>query len=99
MLQARVEDEVSDKNVEETSPALPIWMLAPLDVTENAHIESFNGRLRDECLNATVFVTLADAKAKLETWRLDYNEHRPHSSIGNLTPAEFSKKSQRNRTA
>jgi putative transposase len=57
--------------------------------TENGFIESFNGRLRDECLNAELFSDLLDARAKLEAWRTDYNENRPHSSIGNLTPIEF----------
>lgn len=52
-------------------------------------IESFNGRFRDECLNANVFVSLHDARQKIEGWRIDYNEHRPHSSLGDLTPQEF----------
>jgi putative transposase len=56
---------------------------------QNGYIESFNGRLRDECLNATSFATLADAKRKIEAWRMDYNVERPHSSLGYLTPAEF----------
>jgi len=56
---------------------------------ENGFIESFNGRLRDECLNAELFSDLLDARTKLEAWRRDYNEHRPHRSIGNLTPIEF----------
>ena len=58
---------------------------------ENAHIESFNGRLRDECLNAEVFLNLVDARQKLDAWRRDYNENRPHSSIGDLTPVEFAR--------
>jgi len=57
--------------------------------TENGYIESFNGRLRDECLNVTQFLSLEDARAKIEAWRIDYNEQRPHSSLGNLTPGEF----------
>lgn len=56
---------------------------------ENGSIESFNGRLRDECLNGELFLSLVDAREKLEAWRRDYNEHRPHSSIGNLTQIEF----------
>jgi putative transposase len=52
-------------------------------------IESFNGRFRDECLNANVFVSLYDSRQKIEAWRIDYNEHRPHGSLGNLTPREF----------
>jgi putative transposase len=62
--------------------------------TDNAYIESFNGRLRDECLNVTQFASLEDACTKIEAWRIDYNEHRPHSSLGNLTPSEFSHRSQ-----
>jgi putative transposase len=52
-------------------------------------IESFNGRFRDECLDTNVFVSLHDARRKMEAWRIDYNEHRPHGSLGNLTPREF----------
>jgi putative transposase len=60
--------------------------------TENGYIESFNGRLRDECLNVTQFLSLEDARAKIEVWRIDYNEQRPHSSLGNLTPGEFTRR-------
>ena len=56
---------------------------------QNGHIESFNGRFRDECLNANWFLTLADAKAKIEAWRKEYNAERPHSSLGYLSPDEF----------
>ncbi len=56
---------------------------------ENAFIESFNGRLRDECLNIHQFPSLAGAQAIIEAWRVDYNHRRPHSSLGNLTPNEF----------
>jgi len=56
---------------------------------ENGYIENFNGRLRDECLNGEIFFGLADARAKIEAWRLDYNEQRPHSSLDDRTPAEF----------
>jgi putative transposase len=56
---------------------------------QNGHIESFNGRLRDECLNATWFHNLADARAKIASWRREYNEERPHSSLGYRTPNEF----------
>ena len=55
---------------------------------ENGYIESFNGRLRDECLNAELFLDLVDAQRKLFHWKRDYNEKRPHTSIGNLTPIE-----------
>ncbi len=55
----------------------------------NGYIESFNGKFRDECLNAEYFRDLADAREKIETWRLLYNRQRPHQSLGYLTPAEF----------
>ncbi|MBB2962661.1 transposase InsO family protein [Methylobacterium sp. R2-1] len=57
--------------------------------TDNALVESFNGRLRDECLNANWFLSLADARSKIETWRRQYNESRPHTALGWLTPQEF----------
>ena len=57
--------------------------------TDNAFVESFNGRLRDECLNAHWFLSLADARAKIEAWRRDYNESRPHMSLGWMTPLEY----------
>ncbi len=56
---------------------------------ENAFIESFNGRLWDECLNVHQFPSLAEAQAISEAWRVDYNQRRPHSSLGHLTPIEF----------
>ena len=60
--------------------------IRPGKPVENAFIESFNGRLRDEYLNVHQFVTLAEAQAILEAWRCDYNHQRPHSSLGNLKP-------------
>jgi len=57
--------------------------------TDNAVIESFNGSLRDECLNVSWFISLDDAKGKIEAWRLDYNEFRPHSGLTHMTPSEF----------
>ena len=57
--------------------------------TDNAYIESFNGRFREECLNTHWFLSLADARDKIELWRRDYNESRPHMSLGYLTPVEF----------
>ncbi len=62
--------------------------------TDNGHIESFNGRLRDQFLNVHQFASLADVRARLEEWRVDYNEQRPHSSLGHLTPREFSRQRQ-----
>jgi putative transposase len=56
---------------------------------QNAFVESFNGTLRNECLNEHWFISLADAKRLVEDWRFDYNHHRPHSSLGDQTPAEF----------
>jgi len=61
--------------------------------TDNAYIESFNGRVRQECLNQHWFLSLADAQEQVDQWRLGYNEDRPHSSLGNQTPVEFAKKS------
>ena len=57
--------------------------------TDNPHIESFNGSFRDECLNVNWFLSLEDAREKIERWRLDYNEYRPHSGLTHLTPAEY----------
>ena len=57
--------------------------------TDNAFIESFNGKFRAECLNAHWFMTLDDARRKCEAWRRDYNEERPHSAIGNKVPIEL----------
>ena len=56
---------------------------------QNGHVESFNGRLRDECLNANWFRNLMDARAKIGAWRDEYNGERPHSSLGYRTPNEF----------
>jgi putative transposase len=56
---------------------------------ENSYIESFNGRLRDECLNVEVFFTLADVREKLERWREDYNQVRPHSALNDQSPQTF----------
>ena len=60
--------------------------------TDNAFVESFNGSFRDECLNIHWFLSLDDAREKIEAWRRDYNEFRPHSSLGSMTPVEFVKK-------
>jgi putative transposase len=59
--------------------------------TDNAYIESFNGSFRDECLNTNWFMSLNDAKDKLEQWKNDYNEYRPHSALTYLTPFEFAR--------
>ena len=87
-----------DNGPEFISKALDAWafehgialhFIRPAKPAENGHIESFNGRLRDECLNQNWFIDLADAKEKIELWRKDYNEVRPHSSLGYLTPMEY----------
>lgn len=92
---------VSDNGTEFTSMAILKWVqnngidwhyIQPGKPTQNAFIESFNGKLRDECLNETLFSSLDDAKQELENWKEDYNNHRPHSSIGYLTPNEFVRK-------
>ena len=59
--------------------------------TDNAFIESFNGSFRDECLNVHWFLSLDDARKKIELWRRDYNDFRPHSSLDNMTPSEYKK--------
>ncbi len=59
--------------------------------TDNAGVESFNGRLRQECLNANWFLSLADAQAKIAAWKADYNASRPHSALEWATPAEFAR--------
>jgi len=89
---------VLDNGPELTSRALDQWaydrgvrlrFIDPGKPVQNAFIESFNGRFRDECLNEHWFLTLADARRIVEDWRIDYNRNRPHSSLGNLTPQEF----------
>lgn len=96
-----------DHGTEFTSRTLEDWayrrgvkldFIRPGKPTENGHIESLNGRLRDECLNVMQFLSIDDARAKIEAWRIDYNAHRPHSSPGNLPPSEFARKRQGNRT-
>ena len=63
--------------------------IRPGKPTENAYVESFHGRLREECLDVNRFWNLFDARRKISAWQLDYNSHRPHSSLGYRTPAEF----------
>jgi len=59
---------------------------------QNAHVESFHGKLRDECLNPSWFGNLFEARVKIGAWKEEYNEERPHSSLGNLTPREFARR-------
>lgn len=91
-----------DNGPEFTSKALDAWAYAhqveltfsrPGKPTDNGYIESFNGKLRDECLNRHWFTSLDDARATLEAWRCDYNEARPHSALGQLAPTEFAQRS------
>jgi putative transposase len=86
-----------DNGAEFCSRALDAWayqhgvkldFIRPGKPVENGFIESFNGKLRDECLNTEIFFTLEDARQKLERWRRDYNEQRPHSALGGLPPME-----------
>jgi putative transposase len=88
----------TDQGPEFTGRSLDQWAHAngitlqltqPGKPTQNAYIESFNGKFRDECLNEQWFTTMAHAKAVIAAWRRDYNEVRPHSAIDNRTPAEF----------
>lgn len=87
-----------DNGTEFTSIAFDQWAhrnsvairyITPGKPVENAYIESFNGKLRDECLNQEWFGSLADARSIIEAWRKDYNEVRPHSSLANRSPSEF----------
>ena len=87
-----------DHGTEFQSRALEDWayrrsvqldFIRPGKPVENAFIESFNGQLRDECLNVHQFASLDEARTIIEAWRVDYNQRRPHSSLGHLTPNEF----------
>ncbi len=69
--------------------SIDVDFIRPGKPVDNAHIESFNGRLRDECLNSRWFESVDDARQALQDWRRDYNEVRPHSSLGDLPPAAF----------
>ncbi len=68
---------------------IQLHFIEPGKPNQNAYVESFDGRLRDECLNEHWFLSLAEARDTVEAWRLDYNGLRPHSSLGNVPPAEF----------
>ena len=96
-----------DNGSEFISKALDAWahrhgvkleFSRPGKPTDNAFIESFNGRLRQECLNQNWFLSLADARETIENWRQDYNDYRPHSSLGQQTPSEFVADWQQTRT-
>jgi putative transposase len=92
------ESITSDNGSEFAGQAMDYWahqvgvqldFIRPGKPVENSYIESFNGRLRDECLNVEVFLDLADAQWKIEQWRRDYNQQRPHSALADRTPQEF----------
>ncbi len=89
-----------DHGPEFTSRALDEWayrngvkldFTRPGKPTDNAYIESFNGKVRPDCLNQNCFASLEDAKTKIEAWRRDYNGSRPHTSLGDRTPREFAR--------
>jgi putative transposase len=89
---------VSDNGTEFTSNAILAWQqerevewhyIAPGKPMQNGFVESFNGRLRDECLNEHLFTNLNEARQIIEAWRIDYNTNRPHTSLNGLTPNEF----------
>jgi len=90
----------SDNGPEFTGRAMLTWahrhgialrLIEPGKPNQNAYVESFNGRFRDECLNEHWFISLAHARAVIEAWRREYNEERPKESLGGLTPAQFAK--------
>ena len=92
---------VSDNGTELTSMAVLKWCqetgidwhyIQPGKPMQNGFVESFNGSFRDECLNETLFSTLAEARSQIAAWKEDYNTNRPHSSLGNLTPGEYAMK-------
>jgi putative transposase len=97
---------VSDNGTELTSAAVLRWAggrvdwhyIEPGKPVQNAFIESFNSRLRDECLNEHVFLTLAEARQIIELWRQDFNRNRPHSSLNYLAPEEFAARNRQQRS-
>ena len=95
----------TDNGKEFSGRAMLIWayhhnvtlrLIEPGKPNQNAYIESFNGRLRDECLNEHWFLTLEHAKAVIEVWRREYNEERPKKVLGGLTPAAYAKQLVKN---
>ena len=96
-----VGDEV--QGPEFTSRAMLMWSqrtatrthhIQPGKPTQNAFVESFNGRMRDECLNEHLFDNLRHARNLIAAWRIDFNQHRPHTSLAGLTPAEYANRSK-----
>jgi putative transposase len=97
-----------DNGPEFVSRALDLWAYQrgvkldfsrPGKPTDNAMIESFNGSFRDECLNTNWFLSLDDARGKIEAWRSEYSDFRPHSSLGDLTPSAFARSGHGARSA
>lgn len=89
---------VSDNGTELTSKAILSWCqrtgvewhyIVPGKPMQNGFVQSFNGRLRDELLNETLFSTLREARENIRIWQHDYNHYRPHSGLANIPPAEF----------
>ncbi len=98
LVRARPDAIVCDNGPEFVSLALDQWastrgirldFIRPGHPVENCFIESFNGKLRDECLNQHHFLTLAEAQQRIETWRQEYHTERPHKGLGQRTPAEY----------
>jgi len=98
---------LTDNGPEFTGNAMSAWayekgirhiFIDPGKPIQNAYIESFNGKFREECLNAHWFKNLGDARKTIEAWRTEYNHLRPHSSLGNLTPSEYADKLNQNDT-
>lgn len=94
---------VSDNGSELTSHAMLRWQkergvewhyIAPGKPTQNAFVESFNGRLRDECLNEHLFSSLGEARSLIEDWRIDYNTQRPHTALGGLAPCVYAERNR-----
>ena len=94
------ESITTDNGSEFAGQAMDVWaheagvkldFIRPGRPVQNGYIESFNGRLRDECLNTEVFSNLADAREKLQRWQRDYNQRRPHSALADRTPEEFAR--------
>lgn len=88
----------SDNGPEFASKTVKKWLndsgvgtlfIEPGSPWKNGYIESFNGKLRDECLNGELFLSLAEARYVVDRWRMDYNHHRPHSRLNCMTPAAF----------
>jgi putative transposase len=88
---------VSDNGTELTSNAILTWQqtngidgyIAPDKAMQNGSVESFNGRLREECLNENMFSGLAEARQIIEAWKIGYNTNRPHTSLNGITPSGF----------